>query len=46
MSGLTDNYVRVHATAPQDLWNEITNVALVALEDGAVRGVLAPVGVA
>lgn len=46
MSGLTDNYVRVHATAPQDLWNEITNVALVALEDGAVRGVLAPVSVA
>jgi len=43
MSGLTDNYVRVHATAPQDLWNRITHVELVVLEDGAIKGVLAGV---
>ena len=40
MSGLTDNYVRVNATAPQDLWNRITKVKLVAPGDGGVKGVL------
>ena len=39
-SGLTDNYVRVNATAPQDLWNQITKVKLVTLGDGVVNGVL------
>jgi threonylcarbamoyladenosine tRNA methylthiotransferase MtaB len=43
MSGLTDNYVRVNANAPQDLWNQITNVELVEVEDREVRGVLAGV---
>ncbi len=40
MSGLSDNYVRVNALAPQDLWNEITQVKMLSLEEGAVRGSL------
>jgi hypothetical protein len=28
MSGLTGNYLRVHARAPRSLWNEITPVRL------------------
>lgn len=40
MSGLTDNYVRTHAIAPQNLWNQITPVKVLALEDGAVQGAL------
>ncbi|HNB53243.1 MAG TPA: MiaB/RimO family radical SAM methylthiotransferase, partial [Anaerolineales bacterium] len=40
LSGLTDNYVRVHAIAPQNLWNQITDVKLLAIEDGAFAGAL------
>lgn len=40
MSGLTDNYLRVQAIAPQDLWNRITPVKLTALQDGELRGVI------
>ena len=40
MSGLTDNYLRVNASAPQDLWNQITNVELINLKDGVLEGVL------
>lgn len=40
LSGLSDNYVRVHATTPQNLWNQITDVKLIAMESGALRGVL------
>jgi threonylcarbamoyladenosine tRNA methylthiotransferase MtaB len=38
MSGLTDNNLRVHALAPQDLWNLITRVKLTGLKDTAVEG--------
>jgi len=37
LSGLTDNYLRVHAMAPGSLWNQITKVRLVAQRpDGLV----------
>jgi tRNA A37 methylthiotransferase MiaB len=30
LSGLTDNYIRVYATSPSDLWNQISQVHLKA----------------
>jgi threonylcarbamoyladenosine tRNA methylthiotransferase MtaB len=38
LSGLTDNYLRVHARATQPLWNRITPARLITLEKGALRG--------
>jgi len=38
MSGLTDNYMRVNAAAPQDLWNQITDVKMIKLEGGVWEG--------
>ncbi len=40
LSGLTDNYLRVRAHAPRDLWNRLSRVRLTAAEDGGLRGVL------
>jgi threonylcarbamoyladenosine tRNA methylthiotransferase MtaB len=40
MSGLTDNYLRVQAAAPRQLWNRITPVRLTALVDGRMDGAL------
>jgi threonylcarbamoyladenosine tRNA methylthiotransferase MtaB len=40
LSGLTDNYLRVTAQAPQHLWNTITPVYLTALTDGGLSGEL------
>lgn len=38
LSGLTDNYLRVNALAPQPLWNQITPVKLEGVEGEALRG--------
>lgn len=39
MSGLTDNYLRVRATADKDLWNQITAVELTELTDRGLKGI-------
>lgn len=44
VSGLTDNYLRVKATAPERLWNQITPVRLTSLEEGEFSGELASSG--
>jgi threonylcarbamoyladenosine tRNA methylthiotransferase MtaB len=38
MSGLTDNYLRVHAHAARDLWNQITPVKLTGLARERIYG--------
>ncbi len=39
LTGLTDNYLRVQATAPQNLWNRLTPVRLLAEgQNGALQG--------
>ena len=38
VSGLTDNYLRVVAKAPQRMWNQITAVQLTGLRDGGMVG--------
>jgi threonylcarbamoyladenosine tRNA methylthiotransferase MtaB len=38
LSGLTDNYLRVSATAPRHLWNRITPVRLAGLHKGELFG--------
>ena len=38
MSGLTGNYLRVKATAPKPLWNQISLVALQSVEENGLRG--------
>ncbi|MFQ5615240.1 MAG: MiaB/RimO family radical SAM methylthiotransferase [Anaerolineales bacterium] len=40
MTGLTDNYLRVHAIAPRDLWNQITPVRLTGVRHNGATGVL------
>lgn len=40
MSGLTGNYLRVRALAPQRLWNQITPVYLERLEESGFFGVI------
>lgn len=40
LSGLTDNYLRVHATAPEPLWNQLIPVRLERLEGEEFLGVL------
>jgi threonylcarbamoyladenosine tRNA methylthiotransferase MtaB len=40
MSGLTDNYLRVYAHAPQSLWNTLSAVKLLGLEEDGLRGEL------
>jgi threonylcarbamoyladenosine tRNA methylthiotransferase MtaB len=39
-NGLTDNYIRVWTTAPQNLANRITPARLVELSEQGIRGVL------
>lgn len=41
LKGLTDNYLRVTAAAPQPLWNQISAVRLKALTSGGLKGILA-----
>jgi threonylcarbamoyladenosine tRNA methylthiotransferase MtaB len=39
ISGLTDNYIRVHTSSSKDLWNQLTPVRLVSLaEQGGLQG--------
>jgi threonylcarbamoyladenosine tRNA methylthiotransferase MtaB len=38
LSGLTDNYLRVNADAPQHLWNRITPVKLTGLTEDGILG--------
>jgi len=38
MNGLTDNYLRVTAEAPHDLWNQITPVLLTELSERGLLG--------
>jgi len=38
MSGLTGNYLRVRATAPRPMWNEITQVELQRVSDNGLHG--------
>ena len=38
LSGLTDNYLRVTANAPRQMWNQITPVRLSALEGDGLQG--------
>ncbi len=39
VSGLTDNYIRVHTSSSMDLWNQLTPVRLVSLaEQGGMQG--------
>ncbi|HUF40235.1 MAG TPA: MiaB/RimO family radical SAM methylthiotransferase, partial [Anaerolineales bacterium] len=38
MSGLTDNYLRVSALAPRDLWNELTPVVLEEVTEEGMNG--------
>jgi threonylcarbamoyladenosine tRNA methylthiotransferase MtaB len=38
MSGLTDNYLRVTAHAPQHLWNRITSVVMTTLHEDGLLG--------
>ncbi len=40
LSGLTDNYLRVNALAPRQLWNQITPVRLTSVQDEALRGMI------
>ena len=38
MSGLSDNYLRVLAITPQDLWNQLTPVRILAEDEGRLQG--------
>jgi threonylcarbamoyladenosine tRNA methylthiotransferase MtaB len=40
LSGLTDNYLRVHSHAPEQLWNQITPVQLTALTAHGLVGMV------
>jgi threonylcarbamoyladenosine tRNA methylthiotransferase MtaB len=40
--GITDNYLRVSAEADQDLWNRITAVRLIKIEDSMIVGEVVP----
>jgi threonylcarbamoyladenosine tRNA methylthiotransferase MtaB len=40
LSGLSDNYLRVTARAPRDLWNQLTPVTITGLVEGGLEGVL------
>ena len=42
MEGLTGNYLRVTANAPEPLWNEISEVKLQALLQDKIRGEIVP----
>jgi threonylcarbamoyladenosine tRNA methylthiotransferase MtaB len=38
LSGLTDNYLRVQATASEPVWNQITPTRLTKIEENSLRG--------
>jgi threonylcarbamoyladenosine tRNA methylthiotransferase MtaB len=38
LSGITDNYLRVTAEAPRQVWNQITPVKLVAISEKGILG--------
>jgi threonylcarbamoyladenosine tRNA methylthiotransferase MtaB len=38
LNGITDNYLRVNAHAPQKLWNQITPVHLTAIDTNGFQG--------
>ena len=38
LEGLTDNYLRVSATAPQPRWNQMDNVQLVSIDGAGMKG--------
>jgi threonylcarbamoyladenosine tRNA methylthiotransferase MtaB len=38
LSGLSDNYLRVRAEAPRQMWNQITPVYLTGVADGGMTG--------
>ena len=40
LSGLSDNYLRISAHAPRQLWNQITPVRLIKLEPGRLQGAI------
>jgi threonylcarbamoyladenosine tRNA methylthiotransferase MtaB len=40
MQGLTDNYLRVHANANQNLWNQITPVRLSSIDEQGITGTI------
>ena len=40
LSGLTDNYLRVYAHAPRQLWNQITPVRLTEASPKGMRGIV------
>ena len=42
VNGLTDNYLRVTAQAPHQIWNQITPVRLTGLDDGGMVGMIIP----
>ena len=44
LSGLTDNYLRVRASAPESRWNQIDRVLLGEAESGEVLGFIAKTG--
>jgi threonylcarbamoyladenosine tRNA methylthiotransferase MtaB len=37
-TGLTDNYLKVHALATQPVWNQITKTRLISIETNSLRG--------
>jgi threonylcarbamoyladenosine tRNA methylthiotransferase MtaB len=44
LSGLTDNYLRVNAEAPRQMWNEITPVRLTLLQEDGLQGEICMAG--
>ncbi|MEN8241204.1 MAG: tRNA (N(6)-L-threonylcarbamoyladenosine(37)-C(2))-methylthiotransferase MtaB [Chloroflexota bacterium] len=38
LSGLTDNYLKVHTTASQPIWNQVTPTKLISIENHSLRG--------
>jgi threonylcarbamoyladenosine tRNA methylthiotransferase MtaB len=40
LSGLTDNYLRVNALAPRQMWNQITPVRLTGVQGEALSGMI------
>ena len=43
LEGLTDNYIRVRAVAPESKWNRLDGVELIANETDGLRGTIQPV---
>jgi len=40
LEGLTDNYLRVTAVAPQARWNQMNNVQLVSIDGDGIKGII------